>query len=936
MTLRPYQQEAHDAIIEWVKKTSSSCLIEAATGCHAAGHPIMMHDGTIKRVEDVLLGDMLMGPDSKPRKVVRLHRGTDMIYQVTPVKGQPFVVNGGHIMSVYITPRKKGMQSTIQEISVYDYLSKNKSFKHRTKLYSPEVVYFGNNDVKIDPWILGAAIGDGCLRTTPEITTPDDEIVQYLNQWGFENGFTISKRSSGRACPSYSICDRDANRSSRNRFAVSLDDLGLWGKLSESKFIPDEYKYGSVETRLNLIAGLIDTDGHLYRAGYDWISKSEVLADDLIFVCRSVGLSAYKNKCQKSCQNNFTGTYYRVSISGDCSIIPCKVIRKKSSKRKQKKNNRVTGFSISEAGVGNYYGFELDGDHLYLDGNFIVHHNSGKSHIIAAVSETIHRISQGKHILCLAPSAELVVQNSEKYKTRGFKASIFSASAGEKSLRHPVVFGTPGTVKNKIDRFGSQFAAVVLDEAHAITPTVKGIISEMKARNPNLRVIGMTATPYRMGTGYIFATWPDGNPVGEHETRHPYFTRLVYRIPAQSLINQGYLTPPKVGGISVDHYETLDMQVNSRGQFDKADVERAYIGQGRKTSAIIADIVVQARERQGVMIFAATVRHAKECMDSLPPGLSALVTGETPKKERDKILTRFKAREIKYLVNVAVLTTGFDAPHVDVVALLRATESPGLLQQIIGRGLRLDDAKDDCLILDYAQNLERHCPDGDIFNPTMKMSRGPGDKTITVPCHVCNTKNQFKARSNHEGYAIDDDGFFLDLTGSRVQIDGEDYPAHFGRRCFGHILVNGVYERCSHRWNPKVCPHCKHENDIAARYCEACKGELVDPNEKLRLAFTTLKKDPTRIQTDVVTHWGVSPSVSRSGNKVLRVDIGTPHRKFSYWVMVDPQNYAQERALALFRSLDGKIPATVTYKKEEESNFYRVYAYNKPHDKEPT
>ena len=102
------------------------------------------------------------------------------------------------------------------------------------------------------------------------------------------------------------------------------------------------------------------------------------------------------------------------------------------------------------------------------------------------------------------------------------------------------------------------------------------------------------------------------------------------------------------------------------------------------------------------MLFAATVRHAEEVMASLPPDLSAMITGDTPKGERASIIARFKARRIKYLVNVAVLTTGFDAPHVDVIAILRKTESVGLLQQIIGRGLRLHDDKRDCLVLDYA------------------------------------------------------------------------------------------------------------------------------------------------------------------------------------------------------------------------------------------
>ena len=347
----------------------------------------------------------------------------------------------------------------------------------------------------------------------------------------------------------------------------------------------------------------------------------------------------------------------------------------------------------------------------------------------------------------IAPSAELVIQNSEKYEATGNKFSIFSASAGSKSLRHPVVFGTPLTVANRIRKFGSQFAMVIIDECHGLTPTIKKIIDAMREQNPNLRVVGMSATPYRMNTGYVFGQWPSGKPVPQHEAVDPYFSACVDQITAKQLIDMGYLTKPIIGRIHAESYHTLDMEVNARGQFDAADVDRAYIGQGRKTSAIIADVVAQARERQGVMIFAATVQHAQECMESLPRGLSAIVTSDTPREERKDIITRFKAREIKYLVNVSVLTTGFDAAHVDVIAMLRATESVGLLQQIIGRGLRLCDGKDDCLVLDYAENIERHCPDGDIFNPSIKTIKSKEEAIyVRCTCPTCETENEFKAR----------------------------------------------------------------------------------------------------------------------------------------------------------------------------------------------
>lgn len=562
---------------------------------------------------------------------------------------------------------------------------------------------------------------------------------------------------------------------------------------------------------------------------------------------------------------------------------------------------------------------------------------AGKSHMIAAIADTIYAISKGKHVLCLAPSAELVTQNAEKFRATGAPCSIFSASAGAKSLRHPVVFGTPMTVANSIEKFDDRFAAVIIDEAHGITPTVREIITRMREANPNLRVIGLSATPYRMNSGYIFAQWEDGKPVPEGQTKEPYFGACIYRIRARQLIDEGFLTQPVIGDIGVDPYRTMNMELNSMGQFSADDVDRAFHGQGRKTADIIADVVVKSQDRKGVMIFAATVRHAKECMDSLPPGLSALVTADTSREERQKIIKAFKAKKIKYLVNVSVLTTGFDAPHVDVVALLRATESVGLLQQMVGRGLRIDGGKADCLILDYAENLERHCPDGDIFTPEIKVSAGSGGDSegIDCVCPMCSAVNTFTARPNPDRYEIDNNGYFTDLDGNRIPSDWGNIPAHYGRRCRGLHLFAGNLEQCEYRWTSKECPHCKAENDISARYCISCKGEIVDPNEKLRIAFKAMKKDPTQRQTDRVIAWAMADTVAQSGRPMIRIDVQTEYRAFSFWVQKAPSNYYAQKDKEMLDNLKGEWPNTITYQKEADSKFYRVYGYNRKADEAP-
>lgn len=577
----------------------------------------------------------------------------------------------------------------------------------------------------------------------------------------------------------------------------------------------------------------------------------------------------------------------------------------------------------------------------------------GKSLVIAMVAERIAQAGKNK-TLVLAPSKELVEQDYHKYLTTGRPASIYCASI-KKCMRHDVVFGTPGTVSNSIDKFGSQFAMIIIDEADGITPTVKGIIEAMRKKNPKLRVIGLTATPFRLGTGYIYQYDQNDKFMGEHECIEPYYHKLLYRLEAHELIAQGYLTPPHAEIGDAESYDTSSLELNRMGKFNQRQVEQTFEGRGRLTSMIVADIVAKSANRNGVLIFAATVAHAYEIAESLPSNNCEVITGATSKPDRELIIERFNKRLFKYLINVSVLTVGFDAPHVDVLAILRATESVRLLQQIIGRGLRLIDPstagdrsaialseKPDCLVLDYAGNIERHCPDGDLFNPkiTARM-KGEAGGGVEAHCPQCGYKNEFTGRPNPERFEIDHNGYFIDLSGERIQYDsGLHIPAHMGRRCRGYKIVAGIAERCGYRWSVKACHECEHENDITARYCEACKAELVDPNEKLKLDHAKIKKDPYTATSDKVLAWHLQEWTSQKGNTTLRIDWTTEYRTFTVWYMqysdkptIDWKilcNACNVNVTTARAFIDAKptMPRTITAKKDKNSGFYRVSAYN--------
>lgn len=554
---------------------------------------------------------------------------------------------------------------------------------------------------------------------------------------------------------------------------------------------------------------------------------------------------------------------------------------------------------------------------------------AGKSYIIAALAAWLTEKSS-KKVLVIAPSRELVVQDFDKYRLTGNPASFYSASVGEKSLRHPVIFGTPMTIKNGLDSFKETFCAVIIDEAHGITPTIKHVIKTLREGNDTLRVIGLTATPYRLGTGYIYKMDEDGRAHDEDRAKDPYFSKRVYAIDARELIAAGYLTPPQAE-VSKDAYDTSSLKLSRMGRFDSREVDRAFVGKGRLTSKIVEDVVRLSRDRMGVMIFAATIEHAEEVMESLPCALSELVTGKTKKKDRLEILRRFKARELKYLVNVQVLTTGFDASHVDVVALLRATESVGLMQQIIGRGLRVHPDKKDCLVLDYAGNIERHCPDGDIFSPDIKAKKDKESRRIEVSCPDCDAINTVSLLPDEiiGGHDIDANGYLTDLAGNRLETPYGGFPAHHQRRCSGLVPHgNGALERCGYRWSFKPCEECGEENDIAARYCAGCKEELIDPNQKLSLRFEQFKKDPTNIQTDVVESWRAGAHISRAGRECVRIRVKTEWRSFTSFMT--PGFGRFDHVLNKITSWHN-APRTVTYVKK--GRFYNILDVNQDEDK---
>jgi len=364
----------------FAKKESHSFISATGRGkCHGKSTKIITYDGTIKMVQDIVVGDKLMGPDGKSRNVLSTTSGKSDLYKITPVKGDPYVVNDVHLLSLKVTKNSHNLnlvngnkvlnnQEEPVFIEAQDFYKESKTVKHCLKGWRPEAVSFENEHTNhiIPPYILGVWLGDGTSRE-PKITQLDNEVVQEFKTYALNiNTKATPYYGTNEKCPQWSI-------KGKSDFRTGLKQLNL----INNKHIPMSYKMTSIQNRLELLAGLLDTDGSLHYDGYDFVQKNKSIAEDVVFIARSLGLAANMSECTKTIKaTGFSGQYWRVTISGDCSIIPVRLAYKKAAGRQQKKNVLRTGISIEKAGYGDYYGFEIDGDKQFLLGDWQVTHNT--------------------------------------------------------------------------------------------------------------------------------------------------------------------------------------------------------------------------------------------------------------------------------------------------------------------------------------------------------------------------------------------------------------------------------------------------------------------------------------------------------------------------------------------------------------------------------
>ncbi len=474
ITLRDYQEEFISESLS-VIRNSTGILMEAPCGhgkCHGKGTKIRMYDGAIKNVEDIIVGDLLMGDDSTPRRVLSLARGREEMFIVHQKKGEDYTVNRSHVLSLQKREWGKSSKGEIQDIPLEKYLSLSKTQKSYLYGYCVPIEY-SKKETTIPPYLLGCWLGDG---TSNEVSFTCDKhdrlLIHYYKSIAKEYSLRVNviKQTNNNA-NIYRLCatKRDSSGYLYNVLLERFREYNLIG----NKHIPDYFLYNSRENRLELLAGLIDTDGSYSNHTLEITQKRKHLIEQIRDLCWSLGFRAYLSE---KIINEVS--YWRLTISGNIQDIPTKLPRKKISFRAINKDPYVNGISLESIGEGDYYGFMIDGNHRYCLQDGTVTHNTILGIWLACLRSV--------QTLVLAPTYYLAKQWDNRIKEFTSASTVILRSTDSEvptdrdfTIVVMDLFSCRKLPQDLIDNIGH----VILDEAHRVgAETYLPILDEIPAK----------------------------------------------------------------------------------------------------------------------------------------------------------------------------------------------------------------------------------------------------------------------------------------------------------------------------------------------------------------------------------------------------------------------------------------------------------------------
>ena len=494
--------------------------------------------------------------------------------------------------------------------------------------------------------------------------------------------------------------------------------------------------------------------------------------------------------------------------------------------------------------------------------------SGGKSFIIAQLVQDM--LKWGKRVLMVTHSKELIDQNYEDIKMFCPDADIgiFSASIGRREHQNQVVCAGVQSLANHIYKAGA-FDCILVDEAHLIpsneTTQYQKVIQACKVMNPNVRIIGLTATPYRMDNGLIY---------GKEDS---IFEKLSYKVSIKTLLEEGYVTPI-IGKGGLSKIDTSQLGTKF-GDFIQSELAKACSDE-ELVDNVVKELVEYGADRKAWLVFCTGVENAEIMRDKLRDeniGIVEMVTGSTPKKERENIINEYKKGNIRCIVNVGTLTTGFNAPLVDLLALVRATGSASLFAQIIGRLYRLhkplDDIESDGDKILYAKY------DFEVD----KIKKQLDEKGISYKDVVyCENGTVMANKEN---------GLFLDYGSNILRLGMVDDIQPPEKK-----LKKGKDNQAP----TKECPKCHYFLHISAKECLDCGHEFVSENlathEDRAYSGAVMSSDLKPIESPVYMVMMSRHRKSGGNNSVKCTFMLDNFSSITTYICIEHDGYAREKA----------------------------------------
>ena len=703
---RYYQDEAAD-----IAYSKGGGLIRIGTGggkCARIGTKVIKYDGTICKVEELNPGDLLMGPDSKPRTVLSTNIQYGDIYKINPTRGDAWYCNDVHILTL-----KHTVTNEIIDIPLDEYLKKNKKFKHYYKQFSVGVNFNNNKELEIDPYFFGIWFGDGTKTISKtasnkkqlsniEVTTMDSEVVSKLQKIAVVNNCRLNRKQYGDRCPSYSIV---ANSKEKSYLLNKMRKV-----LDHNLKTPKEYLTSSRKNRLEFLAGWIDSDGHLHNNCYEISQKRKDWTDDIAFLARSLG---FKVIVSEKWNKQFEKMYYRIGISGNVSEIPVKIERKKASKRRQKKDACRTGFKIEPNGQDYYVGIELDQDGRFLLGDFTVTHNTYLAAQMAAkfdVPTMIYVV--GKDLLYQTHEAVEEALNEEvgiigdgQCIIRKFNVCSVWTAITSFNLKMQISLDDedwipevkPASIeKERIRKAVQNCQMAIFDEAQYLAcDTVQQIY---KASKKCQHIFGLSGTDWR----------DDGADLLLESVCGP----RIYSLTSSELINGGYLVPPKISMVNMPKMPGLPAKWPS--------VYSKYITNNdiRNQAIINASTKLYEMDRK-ILVLVRYIKHGNILNKELNKSFKTyFVNGNIDGKTRQNVKKEFESGNLDCLIASSVFDIGIDIPCLDGLILAGGGKSTVRCLQRVGRVIRNYPGKKDAFIYDPIDNA-RYVKDHSLIRANM-------------------------------------------------------------------------------------------------------------------------------------------------------------------------------------------------------------------------